>query len=321
MITETARLLEELYAVPPSTFTRERNARAAVLAKAGHADEARTVKQLRRPSPSLWATNQLARKEAKRLAAFIDAVGRIRAALLRDPRAAAEALRQQRVELEALVQRAGEELSSQGYRLTPDMARRISDTLLGAAVDRRLAEDLRHGRLTAELAPPGFEVLGGASGAGPLRLLPGGAAPQEKETREKAESARRAKAREAEEARQRERREAEEERQRRRHDAEEERQRRRHEAEEERQRQRHEAAEAEHQRRRHEAEEERQRQQREAEVLDREAAARQAAAKQLEREAADAAATLAQARRRLRDAIREAKAAAAAARKARRARR
>ncbi len=298
MTTEPPRLLEELYAVPPSTFTRERNARAAALAKAGHADEARTVKQLRRPSPSLWGINQLARTEAKRLAVFIDAVGRIRAALLRDPRAATEALRQQRAELEALVQRAGEEISSQGYRLTPATARRISDTLLGAAVDRRLAEDLRHGRLTAELAPPGFEVLTGASVAGPLRLLPGGAAPRGKEQREKAESARRAKAREAEEARQRERREAEDERERHRHEAEEERQRRR-----------------------HDAEEERQRQQREAEVLDREAAARAAAAKQLEREAADAAAALAEARRRLRDATHEAKAAAAAARKAHRARR
>jgi fructose-1-phosphate kinase PfkB-like protein len=128
-------VIAELYAVPPSAFTRERNAKAAALAKARHADEARAVKQLRRPSPSLWAANQLARAEPTRLAAFLEAVDRLRATQLRTPRAAAETAREHREHLNALVQRAGDVLHREGYRLTPALTRRISDTLFGAAAD------------------------------------------------------------------------------------------------------------------------------------------------------------------------------------------
>jgi hypothetical protein len=201
------RLIQELYAFPPGDFTRERNARAAALVKAGHADQARALKQLRKPTASLWAVNQLAREEPTRLAALVEAVGHARAAQLRDPRAAGEALRRQRTELDALVEKAGEVLSGQGHRLTPALSRRIADTLLGAAVDRRLADDLRHGRLLAELPAPGFEIFSAVSGAGRLRVLPGGKT--EREKAETAESARQARAQTAEEERQRRRREAE----------------------------------------------------------------------------------------------------------------
>src|SRR4029453_971061 len=39
---------------------------------------------------------------------------------------------------------------------------RVSNTLLGAAVDWQLVHDLRHGRLAVELPAPGFEGLIGA---------------------------------------------------------------------------------------------------------------------------------------------------------------
>ncbi len=179
------------------------------------------MKQLRRPAASLWAVNQLVHADPKRLAALIDAVGRARAAQLRDPRGAADALRTQRADLQALVNRAGDVLGSQGYRLTPVISRRISDTLLGAAVDRRLAADLRRGRLMADVPAPGFEVLSGA--ARPLRLVQGAkveprhppAAKTPDETgagtakRANAEAARRAKAIAADEERARRRRDAE----------------------------------------------------------------------------------------------------------------
>jgi hypothetical protein len=158
----TPRTLERLYAVPPSAFVRERDATVAELKKAGHSAEARAVTQLRRPSATLWATNQLARIEADRLAAFLESVDRLRKAQLSDPRTAGTALRQQRAELEGLVQRASELLEAQRHRPTPEARERMSNTLLGAAVDRQLVEDLRHGRLTAELPAPGFEVLTGA---------------------------------------------------------------------------------------------------------------------------------------------------------------
>jgi hypothetical protein len=73
--------------------------------------------------------------------------------------------------------------------------------LLGAAVDRRLAADLLHGRLITEAPAPGFAVLSG--GARPLRLVQGGRATveQRQAKREKAEAVRRARAIAAEEKR------------------------------------------------------------------------------------------------------------------------
>jgi hypothetical protein len=154
-----AEILAELHAVAPAAFTRQRNARAAALAEAGQADAARAVRQLRRPTAALWAVNQLARAEPQRLAALLDAVQGARTSQLRDPQAATAALRRQRAELEGLVERAGRLLDDQGIRLTVATTRRISDTLLGAAANRSLADELLHGRLIAEVPVPGFEVL------------------------------------------------------------------------------------------------------------------------------------------------------------------
>jgi hypothetical protein len=174
MASPPPRVLAELYALPPGAFTRERDAKAAALARAGRADEARAVKQLRRLPVSLWAVNQLARVEPRGLAAFLEAVERIRATQLRDPDAAGEAVKEQRTQLAALLRRAGQALSDEGHRPTPALERRISDTLLGAAVDRALADELRHGRLAVEVAAPGFEALMGTPRGGPLRLVLGG---------------------------------------------------------------------------------------------------------------------------------------------------
>jgi hypothetical protein len=100
-----ARAIEELYRSPQSAFTRERNAKATSLRKAGQPAQAQAILQLRRPSAPLWATNQLAHEDPKRLAEFLDSVERVRQTQLRDPRAAGEALQRQRAELEALVAR------------------------------------------------------------------------------------------------------------------------------------------------------------------------------------------------------------------------
>src|SRR5262245_9921378 len=164
----------KLYAVPLDAFTRERNALAAALAKNNRAAEAKAIRQLRRPSASLWAANQLAHTDAERLEAYLEGVTEVRRSQLRDPRAAAEGLARQRRELHHLVRRAGDLLARDGVRATPDTLRRISDTLLGAAVDADRADELRHRRLQQELAAPGFEVLAGGGGVGHLELVRGG---------------------------------------------------------------------------------------------------------------------------------------------------
>jgi hypothetical protein len=172
MARDADRDIQELYALPLAEFTRARNARAGALKAAGRTDAAEAVRRLRRPTPALWAVNRLAHLEPKRLEAFLQTVDEVRRTQLRDPRAAANALRRQRTDLDALVGRAGALLAGHGGPPAPQTQRRIADTLLGAAVDRGLAETLREGRLTTELSAPGFEVLTGAPTGGHLRLVP-----------------------------------------------------------------------------------------------------------------------------------------------------
>src|SRR5882724_708218 len=154
-----ARALERLYAVAPKDFTRARNALAAELRKSRDADAAREIARLRRPSAPLWAVNQLSRHARPALERFLDAVDRLRRTQLSDPRGAMEAMRAERAQLEALVERAEHALAEVGHRASAEARRRISDTLLGAAADRRHADALTHGRLTQELHAPGFDAL------------------------------------------------------------------------------------------------------------------------------------------------------------------
>jgi hypothetical protein len=168
-----SRALEEVYAVPLAEFTRTRNARAAALAKAGDREGAAALKRLRRPAATLWAINQLGRRERKRLDAFIDAVAHLRQTQLRQPSAVGAAVQRQRASLDALLDAAREHLIEHGLNAGPGALGKISSTLQGAAVDPRLSDDLRHGRLTDELAPPGFEVFADAKPSR-LHVLPGG---------------------------------------------------------------------------------------------------------------------------------------------------
>jgi hypothetical protein len=154
--------IARVYGVPPAEFTATRNRLAAELRKSGHADAARVLADLRKPSAALWAVNRLARTEGKSLGAFFDAVARLRRSQLRDPREAAEALRAQRAALESLVARGREVLTGAGLTASQQALRRLSDTLMGAAVDQDHADALRRGELTTELPAPGFEAFSAA---------------------------------------------------------------------------------------------------------------------------------------------------------------
>jgi hypothetical protein len=196
--------IDELYGVPPKDFAGARNAKAAALKAAGRAADADAVRRLPKPSLFLWATNQLARLEPERVAHFVDVVHRVRQSQLRDPRTAAAGMQTIRAELSTLTNRAAEVLTKAGYRVQASGTARISNTLLGAAVDAQLVEDLQNGRLAAELAAPGFEVLAGVAPGRALQLVRGGKGAQLPNERaeaarvqEQAERARRAQQAEA----------------------------------------------------------------------------------------------------------------------------
>ena len=159
-----------LYAAPLAEFTATRNRLAAELRKTGRAADARALARLRKPSAPLWAVNRLAITDSKSVAALFEAVARLRRSQLRDPRAAAEALRAQRAALDILVARGRAVLGAVGSSASQQALRRLSHTLMGAAVDRAHGDALRRGELTEELPAPGFEAFGGTPVAASPRL-------------------------------------------------------------------------------------------------------------------------------------------------------
>jgi hypothetical protein len=154
---------DRLYGVPLDEFVRERNGLAARLRKAGKADAAAEIAALRKPSAPLWAINQLARTEAPAIARLLEATDALRDAQLGRPRGGDPTARAaaQRTALEELVDRAASLLHPEAAEVPADTRARLSATLLGAATDRDLREDLRRGRLDRELKAPGFEVFAG----------------------------------------------------------------------------------------------------------------------------------------------------------------
>lgn len=158
--------IDELYAAPLTEFTAARNALAARLRQQGRTAEAEAVTRLRKPTAVVWAVNQLARDDPAGLSAFLDAVKRLKAAQLAKPADLPATTQAQRGALQRLVNSAAPRLRRAGSQASPALVRRLSHTLMGAAADPRLADQLRRGRLTDEQQAPGFEVFGGQMPAG-----------------------------------------------------------------------------------------------------------------------------------------------------------
>jgi hypothetical protein len=120
------------------------------------------------------------------MARLIDATAALRDAQLGrppggDPSARAAA---QRAALEGLVDRAASLIHPGGADAPADTRARLSASLLGAAADARLREDLRRGRLARETSAPGFEVFAGARPATPAAPPPAQPRPDVRRRRE-----------------------------------------------------------------------------------------------------------------------------------------
>jgi len=162
--------IDALYSTPPQAFVRARNALAARLRGKGRAREAAEIARLRRPSVALWLVNRLAATDPAGVRRLIEAADRLRRAHLREPRQIPEAVTQYRGALDHLMQRANGILADADVRPSPAVLRRAHATLSAASADRQRQPQLRQGRLTEELEPGGFDVLGGTP-ARHLRLV------------------------------------------------------------------------------------------------------------------------------------------------------
>ena len=163
---------DELYALPPADFTRERDERAKALRKEGQRDEADAVKALRKPTVAAWALNQLARRRAKDVERLVAAGEELRAAqeeLLAggDRKAFQSAAAKEREHVAKLAGEATELVAEAGERASPALQEKISETLHAAALDEDTAEELRAGRLVREREAIGG--FGGVTAAPPAR--------------------------------------------------------------------------------------------------------------------------------------------------------
>jgi hypothetical protein len=153
---------DALYGIPPAEFIRARNALAGKLREAGRRSDAAAVARLRKPTPVVWAVNQVAREARDAVTALLQAAEGLKGRRLIQAQDARAALDAQRAALDRVAAHARQRLRTIGIRPTPAIERRMSGTLLGALSDAGAREAFRAGRLTMELEAPGFQVLGGA---------------------------------------------------------------------------------------------------------------------------------------------------------------
>lgn len=145
--------------VPPDEFVEARNALVQQLRDRGETEEAKRVAALRKPSTPLWIVNQLGRRAPAEVEELIEATQRARRA---QTHAAGrdelhEAMRAQREAVHGLLMEAEKAAAGIGARITPEIQRRIQDTLqTGAAADPKA---LREGGLLEELTAAGFGAL------------------------------------------------------------------------------------------------------------------------------------------------------------------
>jgi hypothetical protein len=154
--------VDALFKLPLGEFTPARNALAARLKKAGEQVMADAVKAAPKPSVAAWVVNQLHWRHRAAFDRLIEAGDRFRQAQSmqqRNPAGVREHLEARREAQAALVRIAADLLRDSGYGGTRDMLRRVTSTLEALATYGSLPDAPQAGRLTADLEPPGFEMV------------------------------------------------------------------------------------------------------------------------------------------------------------------
>ena len=175
-------IIDRLYGLPLSEFTRERDRAVRELRSEDRRAEADELKTLRKPTAAAGAVNQLVREHAADVKAFLTAAAELRDAQLTHRSDLRSATDRERELLAQLVSNGG-----------PAVRR----SLQAAAVDEDAARQLVEGRLETELEPRGFgTLLAHAKVASPKPSKPVNAAtkpkPDDRATRAKLREAKQA---------------------------------------------------------------------------------------------------------------------------------
>ena len=154
--------IDALFKLPLGEFTPARNVLAAQFKKAGQQAQADAAKALPKPSVAAWTVNQLYwrhRGPYDRLIEAGDRFRQVQSAQTRNPARVREHLEARREAQAVLVRIAADVLRDGGYSDARDMLRRVTSTLEALSTYGSLPDAPRAGRLTAELEPPGFDMV------------------------------------------------------------------------------------------------------------------------------------------------------------------
>lgn len=152
---ETA--LDKLYELPLDEFTTARNELAAELKAAGRAEDATTLKKIKKPPLSAWALNQVARREPDDVGAYLDTLDSLEgASSSSELRAATEA----RKSAAARIHRAaGRVLADGGHPASGAVMQKIMASLVATPSEEEV-ELLRKGHLASDIAGGLDDIFG-----------------------------------------------------------------------------------------------------------------------------------------------------------------
>lgn len=157
------RTLSALFRIPPEQFTAARNQLVAELRRAGKAPAAAALAKLPRPTPVVWAINQVAHQDRAAIDRLVAAADQLkRAQLGRAPTDMPASAKTYQEAVQALVERSLAHLREAGRATTAATRQRMTLTLMAASTAPALREPFREGQLSREEAATGFDVFGDA---------------------------------------------------------------------------------------------------------------------------------------------------------------
>jgi hypothetical protein len=148
---------DELYALTPAEFTAARNAKASEARKAGLADVAASLKQLRKPSAGAWLANLLVRQRSDEIDRLIELGESLRGSGDNPGGDEIRKVSKQKVDAASkLIRYAKTRASQSGHPVSSAAVVELEMTLDAAFADPQAAAELREGRLTTGLRYSGL---------------------------------------------------------------------------------------------------------------------------------------------------------------------
>jgi hypothetical protein len=162
-MSSTERALDVLFQAPLGEFTAARQRLVDKLRRQGKAAPARRIADIKKPTLSAWAVNQLRFQEpepCKRLAKLGAELRQIYSSHARGSSSEKRGKLQADLKqvIGSLAEKASRILSEHGHAASAGTLGRVTSTLHALAL-RATDEDRRAGRLSTDVAPPGLENL------------------------------------------------------------------------------------------------------------------------------------------------------------------